>query len=92
MLYHFYITKRALGIPVEMLITILEPLNVISWNVKLGEVTHIWSPFQFGYRVVGWGAMLQAGRSQVWFPMQWLDFSIDVILSAALWPWCQLIL
>jgi hypothetical protein len=36
--------------------------------------------------VVGGGTMLQAGRSQVRFPMS-LDFSIDLILSVTLWPW-----
>jgi hypothetical protein len=38
--------------------------------------------------VVGWGTMLQAGRSRVIFPMRpFLDFSIDLILPVALCPW-----
>jgi hypothetical protein len=37
--------------------------------------------------IVGWGTMLQAGRSRVWFPMNTLDFSIELIFPAALWPW-----
>jgi hypothetical protein len=40
--------------------------------------------------VVGRGTMLQAGRSGVLFPMRSLNFSIDVILQAALWPWDRL--
>jgi hypothetical protein len=37
--------------------------------------------------VVGWGTMLQAGRSRARIPMRSLDFSIDLILAPALWPW-----
>jgi hypothetical protein len=40
--------------------------------------------------VVGWGTMLQVGRSRVQFPVRSLDFSVDLILPVALWPWGQL--
>ena len=35
----------------------------------------------------GWGTALQVRRSRVWFPMVSLEFFIDTILLAALWPW-----
>jgi len=36
---------------------------------------------------VGWGTALQTGRLRVRFTMVSLEFFIDIILSAALWPW-----
>ena len=36
---------------------------------------------------VGWGTAVQAGRSRVRFPMVSLEFFIDIILPATLWPW-----
>jgi hypothetical protein len=38
------------------------------------------------YRVIGWGTVLQPGRSRVRFTMS-LQFSFDQIPPAALWPW-----
>jgi hypothetical protein len=49
----------------------------------------VWSCSKMGARgsIVGWSTMLQAGRSRDRILMRSLDFSIDLILPAALLPW-----
>jgi hypothetical protein len=37
--------------------------------------------------VIGWGTMLQAGRSRIRFLTKSPDFSVDLILPSALCPW-----
>jgi hypothetical protein len=57
-----------------------------SWGGLVNITNGYWSGMGAPCSVVGLGSMLQAGRSRIRFPVRSLDFTIDLILPAALWP------
>ena len=65
-----------------------ELLTKLSWDTcphYLLETSEI-SAVLIYCGAVGWGTALQTGRSRVRFPMVSLEFFIDIIFPAALWP------
>jgi hypothetical protein len=48
------------------------------------KIHHITQETEYQFTKDGWGTVLQAGRSRVRFPIMSLDFSINLILPAAL--------
>jgi hypothetical protein len=71
-----------------------------AWNLwKFTEIMKhclsqmFWPTLQTGAHssAVGWGTLLKALRSWVWFPMGVTEFffSIYLILPAAIWPWSR---
>jgi predicted GH43/DUF377 family glycosyl hydrolase len=62
---------------------------ILSWSAWKFH-GHLLQTMDFKWEhvvAVGWGTMLQAGRSWVQFTMRSLHFLIDLILPVALWPW-----
>jgi hypothetical protein len=51
------------------------------------KIYAVYTQFGASCSAVGWCNELQAGRSRFRFPMVSLEFFINIILPAALWPW-----
>ena len=67
-----------------------EPINLQpnTFKIKMPNQSKYYEGSHRG--AVGWGTALQVGRLWVWFPVVYLEFFIDIILPAALWPWSWL--
>jgi hypothetical protein len=61
-----------------------------SFGMKAIHIVNLYTANGARGSVVGWGTMLQVGRSRTRFPMRSLDFLIDLILTTSLWPWGRL--
>ena len=75
------------------LLSIIRSLNTVytatglchAQILMVGNITSVYTCTRGD--AVGLGTALQAGRSQVQLPVVSLEFFIDIILPAALWPW-----
>jgi len=71
-----------------MTLGLTQPLTEMSARNISWYSVMVWYVFHAARgSAVGWDTALQAGRSRVQFPMVSLEFFIDIILPAALWPW-----
>jgi len=79
---HKPISAALMSVRLTHVIPLFNHSNVIWW--KKTHVIRNLNAARGG--AVGWGTALQTGRSRVRFPMVSLEFFIDIILLAALWP------
>jgi hypothetical protein len=89
-----------LGTRVDVLTEEIIPISVENKIPSLQAISGLVAerlPFKISTSVRHAGAQLvealcyvQAGRSRIQLPIRALDFSIELILPAALWPWGRL--
>jgi hypothetical protein len=60
------------------------PMPYTAWPLGLANIIKY---CMYSHGSVDWGTALQTGRPRVQFPMVSLEYFIDIILLAALWPW-----
>ena len=69
--------------------SILQKISSSAIRHSLRNVMHLTSMSRTRRCAVGWGTVLQTGRSQVRSPMMSMEFFKDIIPPAALWLWDQ---